>query len=283
MADHDRQAESTIPAGVACAGCGYELAGLPRGGVCPECGLDVPASWPVWDLRRCAKPYVEHVQDELRMLNWATMAAWVVLASAAVAGLGAALEPHGGAVAATAMFLGLLAIAGLVPLPVLVLYAWQALRRHANDARSPGAALRRRLRWGAGIGMAGLVMALLFIAAGFLTGQSPGPAYVATTAILAVGGLGWASIEAMAYAGAILGRAGMPGVGRGLLPGWGFALAVLAVVAAGSMFVDLGRPLALVACSAALLGPATALAVRLGRARAVVDALLGRMAGPDPA
>lgn len=275
MADEDRRDDDTIPAGIACTGCEYELAGLPRGGVCPECGLAVPASWPVYDLHECARPYVVHVLDELRMLNWATLAAWVVLASAAIAGVGTAFEGRGGRVAITAMSFGLLAVAGLVPLPLLVLYAWSALTQHPNTRTAPGGANRTRLRRTLLVAQLGLWGVLgLGLLAGFADVRIAWPFFIAAAAV-AMAGLGWACLEALAYTAHVLYRAGAACPNRALVLGWGFALIVLAVVAAGSTFVDLGRPLALTAASSSLLGPATALALRLARARGVVDAITG--------
>ncbi|MEQ8316726.1 MAG: hypothetical protein RIE77_12705 [Phycisphaerales bacterium] len=281
MGDDHRQDADTIPAGVACTGCRYELAGLPRGGVCPECGLDAPASWPVYDLRRCARPYVANVLDELRVLNWVTIAAWVVLASAAIAGLGAAFEGRGGGVAIAAMSFGLLAVAGLVPLPLLVLYAWSALAQHPNTRTAPGGAERVRLGRALLVAQLGLWGVLgLGLLAGFLDVRVAWPAFVAAMAIALIG-LGWACLEALAYAAHVLDRAGRACAGRAVVLGWGFAFVVLGVVAAGSAFVDLGRPLALTAASVALLGPATALALRLARARAVVGVIADGKRAPD--
>lgn len=36
---------SIAPSGVACAGCGYDLTGVPLGGECPECGMPVSKSF----------------------------------------------------------------------------------------------------------------------------------------------------------------------------------------------------------------------------------------------
>lgn len=273
MTEERRQDEDAIPSGIACAGCGYELAGLPREGVCPECGLDVPASWPVWDLRRCAKPYLEHVQDELRMLHWATLAAWAVLAATAMSGMSAALELHDGGTAVAAMVFGLLAITALVPLPLFVGLAGGALARHPNTRTSPGAEERTRLRLALVIAQIGLwaVLGLALLGMFVLPRMSPVPFFAAAT--IALAGLGWASIEAMSYAQSTLRRASANTGRHGLLLSWGFALSVLAIVATGWMFVDLGRPLLLAAASGALLGPATALAVRVARAMAVVDVM----------
>lgn len=91
----------------------------------------------------------------------------------------------------------------------------------------------------------------------------------------ALAGSGWASAGAIRYADP---RGGLPGAP-------GFALTVLTVTAAASAVVDLGRVLALAACAGALLGPATFLVVRQGRARAVVEAIArgaGRLADAPP-
>lgn len=57
-------ASERLPAGVRCYQCKYDLAGRVPGEPCPECGLDVAASWPAWDLRACHPAYIEHLRYE---------------------------------------------------------------------------------------------------------------------------------------------------------------------------------------------------------------------------
>ncbi len=53
VTDHEAVAAEPLPAGVPCYRCRYDLIGRVPGEPCPECGLDVAASWPVWDLHKC--------------------------------------------------------------------------------------------------------------------------------------------------------------------------------------------------------------------------------------
>ena len=67
-------AAESLPEWMVCVGCRYDLAGLPRGGVCPECGLATPAAWPVWDLRACDLAHVVSVIKGVRLVRQAAMA-----------------------------------------------------------------------------------------------------------------------------------------------------------------------------------------------------------------
>ncbi|MFI4882421.1 MAG: hypothetical protein ACIAQU_07540, partial [Phycisphaerales bacterium JB064] len=74
-------AASPLPAGVPCYQCAYDLAGLLLGGVCPECGLAISASWP----RRAAgdeeRRRVDRVRGRVRLVLAAAIALLVASAS----------------------------------------------------------------------------------------------------------------------------------------------------------------------------------------------------------
>lgn len=264
-----------LPDGLVCATCRYDLTGLPRGGVCPECGTKTLESSPVWALAACDDGYVDHVRDEFVMLNWAAQACWAVLASILVASISAKFGSGGGA-AIVGIGVTFVAVLAVVLLPLLVFYAMHAVDKHPNSRVAPGSTSRRRLRSALVVAEIGLGLALFWLFVAFFIGGDVGPAFVLATVVLVGGGLGWASIEAMAYGRLTLERAGIAGVGSGLLTGWGFALAVLSVVAVGRVFMGIDAPTALAAISGALLGPATVLSMRCARVAAVVGRVAER-------
>ncbi len=265
-----------LPDGLACAGCGYDLAGLPRGGVCPECGLKTLASNPVWTLAECDGGYIDHVRDEFAMLGWAAQACWVLLASTFVAAIASMFDRGAGVLGIGA---AITAACAAVVLPLVVFYALRAIDKHPNTQRAPGAWRRRRLGAAMITAEVGLLFLLFWFAIAFLIGGDLGAMFLLAFAALAGSGLGLASIEAMAYGRLTLERAGLEGVGSGLLPGWGFALAVLAVVALGWMIVGIDPPTALAAMAGAMLGPTTSLAMRCARVASVLGQMVEKTAG----
>ncbi len=63
-----------LPAWMRCVACGYDLAGLSPGGVCPECGIQIPASWPEWDLRDCDRAHVQSLYQGIGHLRHGAVA-----------------------------------------------------------------------------------------------------------------------------------------------------------------------------------------------------------------
>ncbi len=269
-------ATEPLPAWMRCAGCGYELAGLPGGGVCPECGLAVAASWPVWDLRACHRGYVEHVAEEFRMVHWAALTAWVVLAATLAASVAGAMEGRVGGIVAVATGAGMVAMGAVVVLPLMVWYAQRSLRAHPNARLAPGAAERRRLRWALRLGQTGLLGVLLWVPAAAFGGGDVLMALLLAGAALAAVGLAWASFEAMRYANHTLGRAGRAATSAGFIAAWGFTLAALGLALIATLAFALDQAWRGAAIAAGLLAPATVVALRCGRVVAVADAIAAR-------
>ena len=82
-------ASERLPAGVSCYGCRYDLVGRVPGEPCPECGLDVAASWPVWDLGACHPQCVDQAYSELLGVRSVLACVLVGAGAGALAGLGA--------------------------------------------------------------------------------------------------------------------------------------------------------------------------------------------------
>ena len=271
-------AAEPLPAGALCSGCTYDLVGRAPGERCPECGLDVAASWPVWDLRACHRGYVEHVAEEFRMLHWAALTAWVVLAATLAASLAGAMEGRVGGIVAVAIGVGMVAMGAVVVLPLVVWYAQRSLRAHPNARAAPGAAERRRLRWALRFGEAGLLGVLLWVpVAAFGGGDDLAPLLFAGAAVATVG-LAWASFEAMRYANHTIGRAGKAATSGGFIVAWGFTLAALGLALAATLAFALDQALRGAAIAGGLLAPATVVALRCGRVVAVADAIAARRA-----
>ena len=273
---HDKPGES-LPAGVLCVRCAYDLGGLSPDGVCPECGLDARASWPVWDLRACHRVYVEHLAEEFRMLHWVALASWVVLMATLVACLGALLAPRVGGLSGVAVVSWLASVCVLVVLPLLVWYARRSLRAHANTGRSPGAANRRRLRLALLVGQVGLVLVLLSMGLGLVMVGVPQSVLLASTCIASIG-LACASFEAWGYAGLTRQRAGVASGRRGLLIAWAIALVAGAVSMAATILLDIEPALRIAAIVGPQLAPATMITLRCGRVLSVVESI----ATPSP-
>lgn len=62
------EAGDTIPPGLACIGCRYDLAGLPWGTPCPECGYRAPKKWPTISLDEAHPAFLNHQRDRFQGL-----------------------------------------------------------------------------------------------------------------------------------------------------------------------------------------------------------------------
>lgn len=81
-------AAEPLGAGVLCYQCTYDLVGRVPGEPCPECGLDVAASWPAWDLRACHRVCVDQAYGELLGVRVVLTCVLVASGAGALAGLG---------------------------------------------------------------------------------------------------------------------------------------------------------------------------------------------------
>lgn len=61
-------ADDTIPQGLSCAGCRYDLTGLSWGGRCPECGFKIPDTWPTDALVEAHPAFLRSTRNQLRSL-----------------------------------------------------------------------------------------------------------------------------------------------------------------------------------------------------------------------
>ena len=95
-----------IPASLQCASCKYDLAGLPWGVPCPECGYRVPTTDPTNALREAHPRFIRSTRNQLRAM---------VLADAVlIAGLASSVIAYVGAHAQIAWLLWLLGLVGIV-------------------------------------------------------------------------------------------------------------------------------------------------------------------------
>ena len=88
-AEASNPAAERLPEGALCYRCRYDLVGRAPGQPCPECGLDVAASWPVWDLRQCHPQCVDQAYSELLGVRSVLACVLVGAGAGALAGLGA--------------------------------------------------------------------------------------------------------------------------------------------------------------------------------------------------
>lgn len=245
----DDAAAQPLPAWMRCADCGYELAGLPGGGVCPECGLEVPTSWPQWELRRCDRAYVERLHGGIGHLRDAMVAiVLAVLSGVAATALANSTLPGEDklvyAVVAIAAALAC-AIASGIKLAMLT----RLLRLEVGIRDAPGAAKHHVLardasmaNWLlAGTLLVGGMVLITFFYLGVLVGVVGVLAWLAGSARLFVTGAGFLrdtieragggrsrvvtsyAIELLPYAA--LGCIILPGLG--VVPWWWLAAAVL--------------------------------------------------------
>lgn len=57
-------AKDTIPQGLSCAGCRYDLAGLAWGSRCPECGFEIPDDWPTDALAEAHPAFLRSTRNQ---------------------------------------------------------------------------------------------------------------------------------------------------------------------------------------------------------------------------
>ena len=63
------EADDTIPPGLECTGCRYNLAGLSWGTPCPECGYRAPKAWPTISLDEAHPALTTHLGDRFNGIS----------------------------------------------------------------------------------------------------------------------------------------------------------------------------------------------------------------------
>ncbi|OAB61258.1 hypothetical protein AY599_00030 [Leptolyngbya valderiana BDU 20041] len=271
-------AAEPLGAGVLCYQCQYDLVGRVPGEPCPECGLDVAASWPAWDLRQCHPLYVWHVRGELLRIGAAAFIAGATLVWLAIAAFVFGGPWSGDMAFVLVLASGMLGLGfGLFFLPA-VGFAEKRLRQHPNHRRTPGARLRRAMEWSMlifGIGWLGFVTPGLIVGD---AGSASGWALLAAGTVVIAVGLSVLFALALTYAGSMLERAGRRGghgrgeAALGFGPVAGLVLLPLAVFGVISYWWVLSATLA------GLAGAAGGLALRCLRARRVLKGFYAKAA-----
>ncbi|OAB61257.1 hypothetical protein AY599_00025 [Leptolyngbya valderiana BDU 20041] len=94
-AQPEAAAAEPLPAGVLCYQCQYDLAGLDAGGVCPECGLAIAASWPRSGASGEARRRAQRARGRIRLVLATTIMLLVLHASLVLAACGAVVNAVG--------------------------------------------------------------------------------------------------------------------------------------------------------------------------------------------
>lgn len=274
MSEPEHAAAEPLPAGTQCFRCQYDVVGRVPGEPCPECGLDVAASWPVEDLRRCHRAYVEQVHQELDALH--SICAMVILLCLALGVASGLLGWPWGRAHAEMVLLGSLMVAVILGGGVIRLF-FQFFILARMHPKAPHALSNRRRRTiieagcivaGAGISLITLAIPATAVARGL-------GLIIALLCVLVAGvALLVAYTSALAYAKEALNRAGVTAK-RTLLEE---APGLLPFVAIGAIPIAvLGIMPGWWLLTAAALGVALAaggLALRCARARRVLGRLI---------
>lgn len=272
-AERSHPAAERLPAGVLCYACKYDLVGRAPGEPCPECGLDVAASWPVEDLRACHRVYVEHVRQELGALQDAAILLGLGMACGGFVlwqvGLPERVGP--GALVASGVAIAAILLVGLGMGGSRKLL--QLFRKHARPDVALGAPLRKGMRSSSRAIDIGLLVAIGAAITASALGTALAMGLLTVVVVLLLAGVGTMYVQGLAYSMLALQRAGvamrrtMVEEAPGLLP---FAAVILLPLAAMGVM-----PWAWVVAWAMLgvaLG-AGGLALRCARARRVLKGL----------
>ncbi len=199
-----------LPSPTWCYRCGYNLAGLRPEGVCPECGLEVAASWPVWDLTRCHRAYRDQVRAELWWIGWSAVLAGIVVLGFAVSGCIALLAPS--ASWSDDAHVKVLAIAALMGLGFTFPLAMfeRRWRRHPQPGKAMSAGPRRCYLMGLCLVAAGLCFLIFPAAVLSLYSMFFATVVWIMGAIIVVLGCGAVYVAALRYPRLVLVRTGRP-------------------------------------------------------------------------
>ncbi len=179
-----------VPPGYLCNGCGYELAGLPIDGVCPECARPVSASLHGGDLQYAAPEHLASLERGCLMVQTYLIASLIVGVALLVISIVAQVSQAPGAQQVVS-FLGSLANVGLT---AVYIAGWWLLskpdpsRRYGDLGESP----RRIARIAVVVlGSASLLQFAGTMLAGFSStgGAAAGSIYAASGALLMIAGI----------------------------------------------------------------------------------------------
>jgi len=155
MPSPDRTAGPARPTPIRCVACGYDLAGLPTEGRCPECATPIERTRPTNGLANAPTAYLRTLVLGLRLVLAGTLVAALSLASPMLAIITGSFSPGVSGAIAGAITLGLVLTA-----PALSLLGWWLLA-----APDPGPAdddtpwTGPWTRWSAAVTAGGAVLA----------------------------------------------------------------------------------------------------------------------------
>lgn len=127
--------DDTIPPGLTCVGCHYNLTGLAWGTRCPECGFKIPAAWPTDALSESHPAFIKHTHSQLRGLIIADAVVLIGLLCLASSYAGFSNTNH---LPGVRQFISLLAILGFIMVAIggiCALCCSALLAKHHRNAR----------------------------------------------------------------------------------------------------------------------------------------------------